>query len=120
MLLTDELVRKLRRYTNEAIPAGGSAADTAFSEADIADLIADSDNLYAAAAQGWRLKAATLTAEAGQIKKYSIGQETYERTTSSDYAAYCLEMASMYDGMSAKIDAGAGSRILSVRRPDVI
>ena len=54
------------------------------------------------------------------MKEYSIGQETYKKTTSSDYAAYCLEMASMYDGMAAKVDAGAGSRVLLVRRPDVI
>ena len=120
MLPTDELVRKLRRYTNEAIPTGGSAADTAFSEEDITDLISDSENLYSAAAQGWRLKAATSTAGDGQVKEYSIGQETYKKTTSSDYAAYCLEMASMYDGMAAKVDAGAGSRVLLVRRPDVI
>ena len=45
MLPTDELVRKLRRYTNEAIPTGGSAADTAFSEEDITDLISDSEML---------------------------------------------------------------------------
>lgn len=119
MLPTDELVRKLRRYVNESIPTGGSAADTSFSEDDVTDIITDADSIYAAAAQGWRLKAASSPSTAGQVKKYSIGQETYEKTTASDYASYCLVMAKMYDGMAEKADTAAGSRILTVRRPDV-
>ncbi|SDO86427.1 hypothetical protein [Selenomonas ruminantium] len=120
MIITDEAVRKVRRYLNEVIPADGQASDTGFSEQDIADLLTDSSNIYAAAAQGWRLKAATASQQPGELKKYTIGQETYERTTGSDYAAYCLDMAKMYDDMAAKADNTASSRVLSLRRPRVI
>lgn len=120
MIITDEAVRKVRRYLNEVIPDGGTPADTGFSEQDINDLLTDSTNIYAAAAQGWRLKAATASQQAGELKKYTIGQESYERTTGSDYAEYCLEMAKMYDGMAAKADPFESGRVISLRRPKVI
>lgn len=119
MLPTDELVRKFRRYVNENIPVGGSAADTSFSEDDVSDIITATDSIYAAAAHGWRMKAVSSPSVAGQIKKYSIGQESYEKTTASDYASYCFQMAKMYDDMAEKADTTAGSRILTVRRPNV-
>ena len=118
--VTESTVRKLRRFINETIPAGGEASDTGFSEEDISDLLEDADNIYAAAAQGWRLKAATASSGAGELTKYTIGQETYERSSGSDFSEYCLEMAKMYDEMAAKADLGASSRVLSLRRPDVV
>ena len=107
--VTESTVRKVRRFLNETIPAGGEASDTGFSEQDISDLLEDASDIYAAAAQG-----------AGELTKYTIGQETYERSSGSDYASYCLEMAKMYDDMAAKADTMECSRVLSLRRPDVI
>lgn len=118
--VTESTVRKVRRFLNETIPTGGEASDTGFSEQDISDLLEDASDIYAAAAQGWRLKAATAAQGAGELTKYTIGQETYERSSGSDYASYCLEMAKMYDEMAAKADTMECSRVLSLRRPDVI
>ena len=87
MIITDELKKKLRKYLHEVIPLDGTAADTNLSDEDIEELLADADNIYSAAAQGWRLKATISSMEPGQITKYSIGQETYERSTASDYLA---------------------------------
>lgn len=58
--------------------------------------------------------------EPGQITKYSIGQETYERSTASDYLSYCMQMAKMYDEMAEKLDKCSGSLFLNVRRPKVL
>jgi len=120
MVVNETTIRTVRRYLNETIPAGGTASDTSLSEEDILLLLETSDSLYGAAAKGWKLKAASATAQPGELKKYSIGQETYERSTGSDYAQYCLEMAKTYDEMAAKEDAYGGSLVLGIRRPDVI
>lgn len=119
MVPTQKLERKLRRLVNEKVPTGGTFADTRFSDEDIDDLLNDADSIYASAAEGWRLKA-TLTDGPGETKEYSIGQETYKNTTSTEFASYCLQMAVMYDEMAAKTDNMSEARILTVRRPDVI
>ncbi len=120
MVADERAILTVRRYLNETIPAGGTASDTGLSEEDISLLLATSDSLYGAAAKGWRLKAASATAQPGELKKYSIGQESYEKTTGADYVAYCLAMAKMYDEMAAKEDAYGSSLVLGIRRPDVI
>lgn len=118
--VTEATIRKVRRFLNETVPTGGTAADTAFSEEDISDLLEDAANIYAAAALGWRWKAAGASAGAGELTKYTIGQETYERSSGGDYADYCLEMAKMYDELAAKADAMESSRVLTLRRPKVV
>lgn len=120
MVITDEFKKKLRKYLHEVIPPDGTAADTNLSDEDIEELLADADNIYSAAAQGWRLKATISPMEPGQITKYSIGQETYERSTASDYLSYCMQMAQMYDEMAQKLDNCSGSFFLNVRRPKVL
>lgn len=119
MVPTQDIERKLRRLVNEKVPAGGTAADTRFSDEDIDDILSDTSSIYAAAAEGWRLKA-ILSEGPGETKEYSIGQETYKNTTSTEFASYCLQMATMYDEMAAKTDNMSEARILTVRRPDVI
>ena len=77
MDVTEISVSTVRRYLNETIPADGTAADTGLSETDISLLLKTSVSLYAAAAKGWRLKAASATSQPGELKKYTIGQESY-------------------------------------------
>ena len=120
MVVDEKTIAAVRRYLNETIPEGGTAADTALSEEDIATIFETSESLYGAAAKGWRLKAASASAEPGQLKEYTIGQESYKKTTGEDYAAYCLEMARMFDEMAEKENAYGGSLILGVRRPRVV
>lgn len=118
MVVDENAVVTLRRYLNETIPTGGTASDTGLSEDYISFLLETSGNLYAAAAKGWRLKATSAAQAPGELKKYSVGQESYEKTTGADYASYCLEMAKMFDEMAAK--EGFGSVVLGVRRPQVV
>lgn len=49
---------RLRLYLGESIPEGGTAADTFFTDAQVTDLLAGSESVFAAAAEGWRIKAA--------------------------------------------------------------
>lgn len=111
--VTADNIRKLRRYLNDDTPT------SSVTDQDLNDLMADADNLYAAAAEGWRIKAAH-AASPGEVTKYSIGQESYERSSGGDYASYCLQMAKMYDDMSAKASKTGGSLLLTVGRPDVL
>lgn len=120
MVVTETAINTVRRYLNESIPTEGTASDTSLSEADILLLLETSDSLYSAAAKGWRLKAASASSKPGELKKYSVGQESYEKTTGADYAAYCLEMAKMYDEMAAKDSTYGGSLVLGIRRPRVV
>ena len=96
MIITDEFKKKLRKYLHEVIPPDGTDKDTNLSDEDIEELLTEADNIYSAAAQGWRLKATTAPMEVGQITKYSIGQETYEKSTASDYLSYCLEIRNLW------------------------
>lgn len=120
MVITDELKARLRKYLHEIIPVGGSDTDTNFTDGEIEELLQSVDNIYSAAAQGWRLKATTAPMEVGQITKYSIGQETYEKSTASDYLSYCLEMAKMYEQMAEKNNNFSGSRIFTVKVPKIL
>lgn len=120
MVITDELKARLRKYLHEIIPIGGSDTDTNFTDDEIEELLQSVDNIYLAAAQGWRLKATTAPMEVGQITKYSIGQETYQKSTASDYLSYCLEMAKMYEEMAEKDNSLSGSRIFKIKAPNVL
>ena len=84
MTADETSIRQVRRYCMEMIPDGGTAEDTRLSDSDITDILATSTSLYAAAAKGWRLKAASAAVNAGELKKYTIGQEVYEKTTAAD------------------------------------
>lgn len=120
MIITDEFKKKLRKYLHEVIPPDGTDKDTNLSDEDIEELLTEADNIYSAAAQGWRLKATTAPMEVGQITKYSIGQETYEKSTANDYLSYCLEMAKMYEQMAEKNNNLSGSRIFTVKVPKIL
>ena len=118
MVRVEATIANVRQFINEKIPTGETETDTGFTDEEIRSLIQSTSNAYAAAALGWRLKAGK--ASAGELKKYTIGQETYERSTGSDFASYCLEMAKMYDEMANKQDDLNASRVFTLKRPDTI
>ena len=117
MTLTPELRTKLRKLLDEQIPAGGSDADTRFSDADIDELLSEAANIYGAAAAGWTLKASMFQREAGQIQSYSVGQERYEMSNPKDLMEYALKMAETYSRMAA---SSIGSVILKFKPPEVL
>ena len=107
----------MRKLLDEQIPAGGSDADTRFSDADTDELLIDATNIYEAAAAGWTLKAGMFQRELGQIESYAVGQERYDMRKLQDMVNYALKMAETYSRMAA---SRMGSVILKFKPPEVI
>lgn len=67
---------KLRQLIGEEKVAGGSDADTLFSDEEIEDFLSENEDIERAAYEGWRAKAAKLsnlvdTTEGNAQRKYS-------------------------------------------------
>lgn len=119
-MTTDELREELRELLDEEIPEGGTDKDTAFTNARL-DRLLQSANLYAAAAEGWRRKAARIQKRLGDIASYQTGAEQYERVDLSKALAAALKMAETFDDMASKPSANAtGAFLLNVKRPEVL
>lgn len=82
----------VRERLGEVIPADGNESDTAFTEAQILDLLARNGNIInRAVAEGWTIKAAN----------YADLVDTAEGTSKrsmSDLHAHALRMADEYGG----------------------
>lgn len=64
----------LRLLTDERIPAGGSEADTSFTDAELTSITSTcSDDINLAASEVWRIKAGLLH---DRMSSYSIGSES--------------------------------------------
>ncbi len=120
MTPSKEVREELRELLDEEIPKGGTDKDTAFTDARLDRLIQSASNLYAAAAEGWRRKAAKIQKRLGDVASYTTGAEQYERVDLSKALAAALKMAETFDGMAqAPPSNAAGSFMLSVKRPEV-
>lgn len=67
----------VRAYLGERIPDGGTATDTLFSDAEIAELLDEQGSVAAAVADGWVRKAATyanLTNVSDRGRSMTLGQ----------------------------------------------
>lgn len=121
MTPTDELREELRELLDEEIPEGGTDQDTAFTDARLDRLLQSASNLYAAAAEGWRRKAAKIQKRLGDIASYQTGAEQYERVDLSKALAAALKMAETFDDMANTPPSNAaGSFLLNVKRPEVL
>ena len=121
MTPTDELREELRELLDEEIPEGGTDKDTAFTNARLDRLLQSASNLYAAAAEGWRRKAARIQKRLGDIASYQTGAEQYERVDLSKALAAALKMAETFDDMASKPSANeTGTFLLNVKRPEVL
>lgn len=117
MTPTQELRTKLRKLLDEAIPEGGSEADTRFLDSDIDELLTEATNIYGAAAAGWTLKAGMFQRELGQIESYAVGQERYDMRKLKDLLEYAMKMAETYNRMAA---SSMGSMMLRITPPEVV
>lgn len=115
MTPTAELRLRLRKLLNEVIPGGGVESDTQFFDADLDELLAEAQSIYAAAAIGWTMKAGMLE---GRIESYGVGQEKYELTSLKDQLSFALAMAEKYSVMAKA--SGGGSVILKLSKPEVL
>lgn len=107
---------QLRELLDEEIPAGGTAADTRFSDAQLDALLAAASTLEHAAALGWERKALRAMSERGGIEQSQAGAERITFVALREYRDHCLAMAELY---RRKV-AGLGSLALALEPPDVL
>lgn len=86
---------QLRQFLGEEIPPNGSDGDTLFLDEQISDLLHRTESITAAAAEGWRIKAAKLS------DLVDTAEGTSKRSM-SDLHKHAVAMIGVYDG-------GAGS-----------
>lgn len=110
---------RLRRLLDERIPAGGTEADTRFTDTELDEILTDAPNVHAAAAEGWRRKAAMIARELGPVASTRAGDAEVQSVSVRDAVAYCLQMADMYDAIGRQKANGAG-RALALEPPDVL
>ena len=97
----------LREKLGEVIPAGGTDADTGFSNQQIQDLLDRNSSMTTAAEEGWQIKAA----------RYADLVDMAEGTTKRDFGdlmEQALKMAASYGSDSG--GGGAVTRIHRIRR----
>lgn len=91
---------KLRAYLGERIPAGGSDADTFFTDAEISNLLEDTGGLVRrAAAEGWQMKAAYYA------DLVSVTEGNASRAA-SDMLDHALKMVKQYSGPGDELTSG--------------
>jgi hypothetical protein len=103
---------RLRSMLGEDIPDGGSAADTMFSDLEIADLLETfPENLERAAYEGWRVKAARLASLVDSTEGNSQHKFSQLRTNAE-------EMIKLYTRTSSGPTEGR-TRVGRIVRPGV-
>ena len=80
---------RLRSLLGEAIPAGGSAEDTLFTDDQIDDLLERYDGVEASLGEGWAIKAATLATLVTVTEGSSVRRL-------SDAHKHAMEQAKLY------------------------
>lgn len=113
MAITDG--ERLRQLLGESIPAGGVDEDTLFSDDMIDDILTRYPDIYEAAAEGWRIKAAKL---ADLVNTNESGTSR----SMSDLHKHALEMAKYFGGQSVTVGEAAVDRgrvkIRNITRPE--
>lgn len=90
---TESQIKRLRTMVNDPIPDSGTDADAAFSNAELEEILTETNDIYQAASDIWILKAGMVQ---GGIESYAVGSENYELTSMKDQYDHTLAMASMY------------------------
>ncbi|QHX42894.1 hypothetical protein GWP43_04865 [Treponema vincentii] len=96
MIITEALIQRIRTLLNEAIPDGGSEADTHFSTIDLTITLQAAESENHALYLLWTQKAGIIQKDGGDIKSISAGGEAIEKYTAADYVNLCLKTAQGY------------------------
>ena len=96
MIITEALIQRIRTLLNEAIPDGGSEADTHFSSLDLTITLQAAESENHALYLLWTQKAGIIQKDGGDIKSISAGGESVEKYTAADYVGLCLKTAQGY------------------------
>lgn len=116
MMPTAELRDRLRRLIDEVIPAGGTDADTRFTDAELDEILEEAQYLEEAAAECWERKAARAMSERGGLEESQSGDQRFKFVSLSDYRDHCMRMAELYRSKVPK----RGSRVFAFCPPDVL
>lgn len=115
----DENLRtRLRKLIDEQVPAGGTEADTRFTDADLDELLLEASSIFGAASMGWTMKAGMLQREMGDVERFTVGQESEQLVSLKDRLDYALKMAEKYAAMEKA--QGPGSMVLRLTPPEVL
>lgn len=82
-------LEKLRLYLNDK-------EGKKFTDPELQMLLEEEDCIYCAAAEGWTLMATRL--DIGGTKKYTVGIETYEKTSINEQITAALNNAKYFKG----------------------
>lgn len=125
MTPTDDLRLTLRMNLNEVIPPGGSDTDTLFLDAEIDNLLTQSQSIEEASWRGWVIKGMRLAMDAmsstgGGLVSAQMGAEQFKWAEASitDLFDLCKQMAQYWwdripAGMAPSL-GGGGARILTI------
>jgi hypothetical protein len=123
---TDDLRLTLRMNLDETIPPGGTDADTMFTDAEIDNLLTQSQTIEEASWRGWVVKCMRLTLQAlesggGALVQFQMGSEQFKWSEggSGNVGDICKSMIEFWwnqipAGMVPTVGSG-GARILSIQ-----
>ena len=119
MIITEELIQRIRTLLNETIPDGGSEADTHFSTIDLTIALQTAESENHALYLLWTQKAGIIQKDGGDIKSISAGGETIEKYTAADYVGLCLKTAQGYkEAWEAERAQAASSFLICPKKDD--
>nr|DAQ25147.1 MAG TPA: hypothetical protein [Caudoviricetes sp.] len=119
MIITEALIQRIRTLLNEAIPEGGSEADTHFSTLDLTITLQSAESENHALYLLWTHKAGILQKDVSDIKSISAGGESIEKYTVGDYVNLCLKTAQGYkDAWEAERKQDAASFLICSKKDD--
>ncbi|RIJ63610.1 hypothetical protein [Rummeliibacillus sp. POC4] len=114
MLVTQAIIKKVRRHLNEP-------DETRFTDDDITDLLDDYPSINKAISVGWTMKAGKLQQEMGNIEEYSTGNERYKYQSLTNLLNAALKMADKYEELyQEEQNSDSSSLILKFNTPDVM
>lgn len=117
MLPTPTLELQLRSYLDAAIPDGGTDADTPFTADEIDALLTDADTVDAAAAAGWRLRAARAQSETDGLQQFSLDQQAFRFESLKDRREHALAMATQFAAAVVVTTDETPAEIVAAVRP---
>jgi len=107
----------LRLLTDERIPAGGTEADTSFTDAELTSITSKcGDDVNLAASEVWRVKAGLVKSQMGDIENYSLGEESVKYTTLQQRYDHALALSEEY----RKKSTARPATVFSQTPPDVL
>lgn len=115
MIPTPELRAELRELIDEAIPTGGTEADTRFTDAQLDALLSKARFIEEAAAEAWERKGLRAMSERGGLEESQVGNEKLKFVSIEAYRDHCFQMAAYFRG---KVPGG-GSRLFVYDAPKI-